>query len=277
MNITCLVENTSLRGDLTPKHGLSLYIETCDHTLLFDMGPDETFLENASILGLDPAAVDTAFISHGHYDHGGGIPGFQKINTDARIFMTQKALEKFYAMGQGTLPRYIGLDHDALDTAQCEFITRDVRVSDTLQVFTGFPSSGFIPRGNDALYTERPGGKKVKDDFSHELALLIQEDKKNVLVTGCSHSGIGNMLAAVLDRTGLTKINHVIGGFHLYNPVAGKTESNERLDRFARELSAHPGTRFYTGHCTGPEAPAYLNNIMKNRISSISTGTQIEI
>ncbi len=277
MKITCLVENTSARDDLTPKHGLSLYIETREHTLLFDMGPDQIFLDNARGLGLDPAKVDTAFISHGHWDHGGGIPWFQQVNTVARIFMTQKAMGKFYAMVPGTAPRYIGLDHGAVDAAQCEFITTDIRISDTLRLFTGFQSLGFIPLGNEVLYVKQPDNELEKDDFSHELALLIHENKKNVLVTGCSHSGIGNMLATVLDRTGLEKIDHVIGGFHLHNPAAGKTESNERLDLFAQELSVHQSTQFYTGHCTGPDAPAYLNKKMKNRLFTISTGKQIEI
>jgi len=277
MKITCLLENTTARKDLTPKHGLSLFIETLDHTLLFDMGPDGTFLDNARCLGIDPAKTDTAFISHGHYDHGGGIPWFQKINKTARIFMTQKAMGKFYAMAPGSAPRYIGLDHGAINPEKCEFITTDHGVSDSLHLFTGFSSSGFIPRGNNVLYAQSSDKKKEIDGFSHELALLIRENKNTVLVTGCSHSGIGNMLATVLDRTGLEKIDMVIGGFHLYNPVARLTESNERLDSLARELCLHPATRFYTGHCTGPDAPAYLNKRIKNKLFTISTGDQIGI
>ncbi len=277
MKITCLLENTTSRDTLTPKHGLSLFIETLNHNLLFDMGPDGTFLDNARSLDIDPAKADIAVISHGHWDHGGGIPWFQKINKTAPIFMTQKAMGKFHVRVPGTASRYIGLDHGAITPAQCRFITTDLRLSDSLQIFTGFSAPGFIPRGNDVLYTETDDGKKENDGFCHELALLIRENGKRVLITGCSHSGIGNMLTTVLNRTGLEKIDMVIGGFHLYNPATRQTESNSRLDLLAQELSSHPDTRFCTGHCTGPDAPAYLNRVMPNPLVTLSTGNQFQI
>lgn len=88
MKITVLVENTS---DFLPtRHGLSLYIETELHKILFDMGPDETFLQNAETLGIDLSAADIAFLSHGHYDHGGGLAAFLEINHTAKVYL-QKA------------------------------------------------------------------------------------------------------------------------------------------------------------------------------------------
>ncbi len=85
------------------------------------------------------------------------------------------------------------------------------------------------------------------------------------------------MLTTVLNRTGLTRIDHVIGGFHLYNPSARQTESNDRLNLLAAELSTHPHTQFHTAHCTGPDAPDYLNKVMNNPVSTFSTGTQLMI
>ena len=276
MKITCLVENTTASEDVIPRHGLSLLIETRDHTLLFDTGPDRTFADNARHLGIDLKRVDTAVISHGHYDHGGGLPLFQKINPGARVFMTQGAMGRFFVLSSGTAPKDIGLNHGAIDTRRCTFISEDTPVSDALHLFTGFTRNGVIPAGNAVLYRETPESMKIPDDFTHELALLVREGSTTLLLTGCSHSGLGNMLATVLERTGLTHVDHVVGGFHLYNPSARQTEPRKRLDRFAGELLKHPRTRFHTGHCTGPDAPAHLKKILGDRLTTFSTGSRIE-
>ncbi len=282
MKITCLIENTGPTGTngstpgLTPKHGLSLFIETRDQTLLFDTGPDQTFLANANHLGLDLKQVDHAFISHGHRDHGGGIPGFQKLNKTAPIYMEKGAMDKFHAKMFFFFSKGIGLDNLGIEQDQCKFISQDTKLNNTMEIFTGFSSQGFIPRGNASLYRTTSHGKKP-DNFSHELALLISEDNTTVLFTGCSHSGIGNMVSTVLERTGLTSIDHVIGGFHLFNPLNRRTESRERMDLLIDQLSAFPHTRFITGHCTGSKALSYLQKRLGGQVSALETGARITI
>ena len=96
MKITALVENKS-SCDLTPVHGLSLYIETERHKLLFDLGPDHTLLKNAEKRGIDLSQVDTVVISHGHFDHGGALAAFLKINHTARIFIQRRAFEMLFS------------------------------------------------------------------------------------------------------------------------------------------------------------------------------------
>ena len=130
MKITCLV----------PRHGLSLFIESRDHTLLFDMGPDQTLTYNARNIGIDLTCVDIAFLSHGHMDHGGGVPAFQAANPHAKLVMSDRALDRFYAKMFRIITKDIGLEPDSLDTKLCTSITTDTRISDTLQVFTGFDS-----------------------------------------------------------------------------------------------------------------------------------------
>ena len=93
MKITILVENTTIDTRLTPKHGLSIYIETNKHKVLFDLGPDDTYLVNARILGIDLSQVDTVVLSHGHKDHGGALSGFLKVNSKARIYLHRQAFE----------------------------------------------------------------------------------------------------------------------------------------------------------------------------------------
>lgn len=278
MEITCLLENKTTDPQLAPAHGLSFFIRTRTRSILFDMGPDNKFADNARRLGVDLAKTDMAVLSHGHYDHGGGIPQFQKINANAEIIMTQGAIDgRYYARYLDYDPRYIGLDTGAIDKSRCRFIDSDLAVSKDLTIITGFSKKGFIPQGNSTLLRQQEDGQLIEDEFSHELALLIVENSTSVLFTGCAHSGMGNMIDTVLTRTGLDHIDHVIGGFHLYNRVTRITEPDSRLDILVNELSSYGGTTYYTGHCTGPDAPDYMSRKMARPINVFATGTRIEI
>lgn len=96
MKIVTLVENTTEREDLQSKHGLCLYIETERHKILFDLGPDDTFLHNAKVCGVDIKAVDTVIISHGHSDHGGGLGAFLQVNHTANVYVHPEAFLPHY-------------------------------------------------------------------------------------------------------------------------------------------------------------------------------------
>ena len=242
------------------------------------MGPDNKFADNARHLGVDLAKTDMAVLSHGHYDHGGGIPQFQKINSKTEIIMTRGAMEgRYYARYLDYSPKYIGLDTDAIDQRRCRFIDSDLALSEDVTIITDFSKKGFIPQGNSDLPKQQEDGQLMEDDFSHELALLIVENGTSVLFTGCAHSGIGNMIDTTLTRTGRDHIDHVIGGFHLYNRITKVTEPDNRLDILVNELSSHDGTTYYTGHCTGPDAPGYMSSKMARPINVFTTGTRLEI
>lgn len=105
MRITALTENTSKNG-LLSEHGLSLYIETENRKILFDTGQSDLFSKNAETLGIDLSEVDLAVLSHGHYDHGGGLKKFLELNNTAKVYMNKHAFEPHY---NGT-EKYIGLD-----------------------------------------------------------------------------------------------------------------------------------------------------------------------
>lgn len=126
MKITTLLENTSARPELSAEHGLSLYIETAEHRILFDMGQTALFSHNASVLGIDLAAVDIAILSHGHYDHGGGLARFLTLNRTAPIYVNRHAFEPHY---NGT-DKYIGLDTTLADHKQLVFTDGDALLAD---------------------------------------------------------------------------------------------------------------------------------------------------
>lgn len=275
MKITCLLENTTLSQDLAPRHGLSLFIETGDTALLFDLGPDASAMDNAAKIGVDISRAQMALISHGHLDHGGGLAPFMAACPKADVLMTPAAAGKFYVQVPGTPPRKISLDPGL--TKQARFISEDTRLSDTLCLFTGFDKPSFIPHSNATLFRGTQDGRIIPDDFDHELALLVREEKKTVLFTGCSHSGITNMITTVLNRSGLPHIDVVVGGFHLSSPSMGQSEPPDRLDNLAEELKGFKQTLFYTGHCTGKQAFDHLKQFLGDRLLALSTGRKISI
>ena len=98
IRVTTLLENTACRAGLCAAHGLSLYIGTPRRKILFDMGPNADFVANAKALGVDLAAVDLAILSHGHYDHGGGLAAFCRVNAHAPVYIHKDAFRAYYAL-----------------------------------------------------------------------------------------------------------------------------------------------------------------------------------
>ncbi len=256
MKVVTLLENTTTRDDLTPQHGLSLYIETGNHRILFDMGQDDTFAKNAEKLGVDLSKVDFAILSHGHYDHGGGLKTFLQINQKAPVYLHADAFGAYY---NGT-EKYIGLDPSLFSHPRLIFTNGTMEIADGLLLTDGndqdwcFDSWGLNRCEGDAF---------LADDFRHEQYLLIREGEKHILISGCSHKGIVN----IARHFGADML---IGGFHL-----NKLEDSRKLQQIACQLLAEK-TLYYTGHCTGSRQFAFLKDIMTDRLECLSTGVVIE-
>ena len=277
MRIVTLLENSAVSSAFKAKHGISLYVETEGRKILFDSGPDSTFLENAHKLNVDLSAVDYMILSHGHYDHGGGLATFLKHNSHARVIMKDTAVNRFFVKKFALLKINIGLKLADIDTGRLELISEAFELDDSLAIHTNFKKDGFIPAGNASLFTLDAEGKDTVDPFDHEICLLIREKDKTVLFTGCSHSGLGNMMRSIKNRASIDKIDTVFGGFHLYNPVTKRTEAKERIDSLLEELSEFPETIFYTGHCTGNNAFDYLKSATDGRVLPFRTGMDITV
>ena len=131
MKIITLVENSCGNENCIAEHGLSIYIETEKHKLLLDTGQTDAIVKNAEVLGIDPSAVDTVILSHGHYDHSGGILPFSKLNRTAQIIMQKSAAEPHFN-GE----RYIGIDKAILDLPNVRLIEGDVQLDDELFLFS---------------------------------------------------------------------------------------------------------------------------------------------
>ena len=274
MRIVNLVENTACRENCVPAHGLCLYVETADRVLLMDTGPSALLLENARALGVDLERVDAVIISHGHYDHTGGVLAFAGINPTARVYLRRGAEEDFWS-ASGDSPHPIGMDPAVSSLPQVEWQDRDAWIDRDLLLFGGITGRKFWPSGNRKLF-RKTGGQLVQDDFSHEQCLVIREKGKSVLLSGCAHSGILNILERCRQVYGSAP-DAVISGFHMMKKSGEYTvEETDMIRATARELLSWP-CAFYTCHCTGLPAYALMKEIMGDRLQYFACGETLEI
>lgn len=264
MKIISLVENTS-HCELKSTHGLSLYIETRNHRLLFDLGPDRTLFRNAEKKNIDLAAVDTVIISHGHMDHGGALGDFLRLNSKAKVYVQAKAFEPHYSKVL-FFKAPVGLRRKLKTHPQVVLTDGDYKIDDELFLFTVAERGQCHSPANDVLY-DRDG----PDSFAHEQNLIVTEDR-SALIMGCGHTGVVN----IMRRAAPYRPTVCVGGFHLMDPVAGKSVSPALLDEIADRLNAYPDTRFYTCHCTGRPAFQHLSQRMPN-LSYLSCGEELQI
>lgn len=259
MTVTVLIENTSLQDNLTAEHGLSLYIETGSCNILFDAGQSGAFADNAEKLGIDLRKVDFCVLSHGHYDHGGGLKRFLEINDHAPVYINCHAFGDYFSNGN-----YIGLD------PTLEGNSRLIQVSDVLEITPGIT----LCSCNDLLrpfsfgvfgQSVRKNGIHTDDSYLHEQYLLLEENGKKYCFSGCSHKGLLNILSWFRPDV-------FFGGFHFI-----------RMDPQGRELrnSLHQllkfPTRYFTGHCTGTEQYAVLKESLGSQLAYLHTGTVVSL
>ncbi len=272
MNITTLIEDTpGARGGLY-EHGLCFYIETAHHKVLLDTGASDAAMRNAEAWGIDLGAVDTVVISHGHYDHAGGVLPFTAINPHATIYIHQNAVGEFCNLKNGG-EKYIGMDPAIASLRQVIFLDGDLCIDDELTIFSGVDGRRLWPRGNATLQ-RRIGGAFVQDEFDHEQYLVITEGAHRVLLSGCAHNGILNILDTYRARFGGAP-THVISGFHTVLPDY-TAEDDALIASIARELSA-TDTTYYTGHCTGEHAMDILRRISGEQVVEIHSGDVIRL
>lgn len=257
MELWTLMENTSCREDLCCEHGLSLYIETGKHKLLLDAGQSGGFADNAEAMGIDLSAVDMAIVSHGHYDHGGGLGRFLELNDTAPIYVSRHAFEPHYNAAE----KYIGLDPALRESGRLVF------AQDRQRLDRGLTLYGSIPTPTEGTFglTVEENGVLLPEDFRHEQYLLIEEEGKRILLSGCSHRGI-------LQIAEHFRPDVLIGGFHFMK----LDPDGEALRKAAKALLELP-TVYYTGHCTGQAQYAALKRCMGSRLHAISAGTRIKL
>ena len=263
MKLTVLIENTTCDPSLTKEHGLSLFLETNNHKILFDFGQTDALFSNAEQLGIDLSEADIAILSHGHYDHGGGLMTFLEKNSIAPVYISRHAFGDFH---NGT-EKYIGIDPAIWTADRLCFVDDKAEPAPGLTLYScndRISADSYTGHG----LTQKCGEEFVPDRFLHEHYLLIEENGKKILISGCSHKGIAYIVSWFTPDI-------LVGGFHLKH-LTTEGKDAETLTQLAQTLLAYP-TQYYTGHCTGTEQFAFLKNLMGERLQAISTGMVMEV
>lgn len=286
MKLITLIEDTCYHEELMEEHGLSLYIETKKHKLLFDTGASDLFIENAKKLSVDLTAVDTVVLSHGHYDHGGGLAAFLAINHTAKIYIRSNAFETHLHEivensesdgGQHEKKirmKSIGISEELIHHPQIQLIENDFKIDDELFLFTNVTGRTLWPQTNLTL-RKMTNGVVQQDDFSHEQNLVITQNEIQCLISGCSHCGVVSILERY-EEIFQSIPDIYIGGFHLMKKSTYTDEEKKCIYDIAHRLSVLE-TMFYTCHCIDAKAYEMMQDIMLSNLGSLSTGDHLEI
>ena len=269
MKITALMENTSAHPGCVAEFGLSFLVEANGRRVMFDAGQSEATLRNAEALGIDLAAVDTAVLSHGHFDHANGYPAFLAVNEQATIYArVGYDGEQFADHGDAGI-EYIGVAPQLKENARVKIVDETrFDLGDGFTIVSYAESEPAFPIEHFGLYRDEGQGR-LPDQFKHEQCLLVEEGDVRLLMTGCTHRGIRNCMRwSAADSP-----THVVGGFHF---MKVPLEDTAYLDAAAEDLLSYPAM-YYTCHCTGLEQYRYLKERMGDHLAYIATGQVVEL
>lgn len=270
MKITVLIENTAPEN-LKAEWGLSLLIEHGGKKYLLDAGASPAFIENSKALGLSLADVDAAVLSHAHFDHSDGLDAFCDLNDHALVYIRRDAAENCYSWHR-RFPKYIGVRCGVMKKRSGRF----VRVDGDYSIGRGVmliphKASDLRQRGKTAQMYVRKGFWLVPDEFRHEHSLVFDAPDGLIIFSSCSHSGVDSILDEIAKTFPGKQVRAVVGGLHLV-----RTPPRE-IRLLAERLRKMGVPEIYTGHCTGEQAMAILEEELPGHVHRMETGMVFEL
>lgn len=275
--ITVICENSVLVPfRLIGEHGLSFLIEG-DKSSLFDTGQGLGIMNNLNLLGKEADSIDRIIISHGHYDHTGGLIEILKNKPGKMpVYLNEDALLEKIALfesPQGNIERDIGIplgreDYEG-EGADFSFISRFAGIDDKLHALSNIKRSPDW-KGWDARLKQKNNGFIIDDPFNDDLSLLIETDSGPVVLLGCAHAGIVEILNDLSEETGCREFHAVIGGTHL------GSASEEYIEQAIETLKKYRVKIIGTSHCTGFRVACSMASVFKEEFRNASVGTVFE-
>jgi 7,8-dihydropterin-6-yl-methyl-4-(beta-D-ribofuranosyl)aminobenzene 5'-phosphate synthase len=270
MFITSLVDDYCPQGALRGEHGFSLLVTKDSVSLLFDCGQTNAFIQNAESLDIDLSRVSGVILSHGHYDHGGGLSALaRKISIESVKLYVGKGIDLPRVSSNGARRKSIGLPPESIGLLK----GRAREVTGLTQIAEGFfllPHAGNPGMVSSRLHLITPAGER-QDEFDDELSLIYVEGDGLCVITGCAHRGIGAIVRSALEAFPGKRLRAIVGGFHLVDASA------ETLRDTVEELRELGPAALYCAHCTGLDGYAALSRAMPGKVEWLSCGKGIHI
>jgi 7,8-dihydropterin-6-yl-methyl-4-(beta-D-ribofuranosyl)aminobenzene 5'-phosphate synthase len=282
VRVTVLVDNDASEAAETPRaaqptlateHGLALWIESDDKHILFDTGQGPSLRHNAPALGIDLVQTDFLILSHGHYDHTGGLEYALGLAAHAQLYAHPATSETRYSVRDGKA-RSIGIPRRPrkvlrrLPAERVHWVLGPTKLTEHVGLTGPIPRITAFEDTGGPFYLDKAGWRP--DPIEDDMALWVNTDEGLVVCLGCAHSGVANTLRYIRELSHGAKVRAVIGGLHL---LSASTERTERTVEALRQLDI---PRIAPCHCTGKDASRALAKALGRRVSPCVAGAVLE-
>lgn len=271
MKIHILADNRVKTRGFLAEHGLSVFIKHKNNNILFDTGQSDVYLKNAKVMEIDLTASDCIILSHGHYDHCGGLIHFPKTEVSPKIYAHKLAFTKRFT-GSYKAYRDIGvpwsIDENETIKNNLVFNKKTCKIAPDITLCAEIPSTQAFEDVPKGFYT---GDNKALDMMKDEQMLIIERDEGLVVFLGCSHPGIINCLRYALKLFPDRRIDTLVAGMHLENV------SPMRLQMTIQCLMDLKINRVVPLHCTGISAISEMKHFLGSRCLALCSGDVLEI
>ena len=270
--ITVLMENQSPDEQLAVEHGLSFHLQAGSQQILFDTGQSGAFIDNAQTLEIDLEELSTVVLSHGHYDHTGGLERLLSTERNFAIHAHPDAVITRYSIRDAANPRMVGIpagslqalrDHGFSETAAWTTISQGIHITGAVPRVTTYEDTG----GPFFLDSQQ----NVPDPITDDQALCFEGSEGLIIVLGCAHAGIINTVRYCRKMTGNDHVHAIIGGFHLLNASA------ERMERTIQALREINAPLLAPCHCTGEEQTKQLSEAFPDTFRPCHCGSRFRL